>query len=165
MFWYHRFMARADSPGSSPTAGAQGAAVGEVLDAFGALLIAQRRLRGRDARHSGELSFAQARLLAELEGDAGCPAGTLAEQAGMTPASVTCMLDTLEHKGLVTRERSNLDRRVVLTQLTDRGRALRDQKRSEARRVFEEALSTLDPAELAAAPRVLHLLADVMEAL
>jgi len=159
------FMARRDFPGSSPAVDAQAAAVGEVLDAFGALLIAQRRLRGRDARHAGELSFAQARLLAALDADAACPAGTLAEHAGMTPASVTCMLDTLEHKGLVTRERSERDRRIVLTRLTEGGRALRDQKRSEARRVFAQALGTLDPGELAAAPRVLRVLADAMEAL
>lgn len=158
-------MRATNSPASSPAAGAQAAAVGEVLDAFGALLVAQRRLRGRDARHTGELSFAQARLLAEIEDDAGCPAGALAERAGMTAASVTCMLDTLEHKGLVTRIRSDRDRRVVLTFLTDRGRTLRDQKRTEARRVFEDALATLDPAELAATPRVLRLLADVMEAM
>ncbi len=83
----------------------------------------------------------------------------------MTPASVTCMLDILEQKGLVRRERSESDRRVVLTRLTARGRLLRDQRRNEARRVFEDALATLDPAELAAAPRVLRLLAAVMEAM
>jgi DNA-binding MarR family transcriptional regulator len=159
------FVADTVSPASSPTAGAQSAAVGEVLDAFGELLVAQRRLRGRDARHTGELSFAQARVLAELEDDAGCPASKLAEKAGMTPASVTCMLDTLEHKGLVTRVRSERDRRIVLTHLTDRGRRLRDHKRAEARRIFEDALATLDPAELAATPRALRLLAAVMEAM
>jgi DNA-binding MarR family transcriptional regulator len=159
------FVADTVSPALSPTAGAQAAAVGEVLDAFGELLVAQRRLRGRDARHTGELSFAQARVLAELEDDAGCPASKLAEKAGMTPASVTCMLDTLEHKGLVTRVRSEQDRRIVLTHLTDRGRLLRDQKRTEARRIFEDALATLDPAELAATPRALRLLAAVMEAM
>jgi MarR family transcriptional regulator, organic hydroperoxide resistance regulator len=152
-------------PVPPPAIPTQVAAVGEVLDAFGELLIAQRRLRGRDARHTGELSFAQARVLAELEDDAGCPANKLAEKAGMTPASVTSMLDSLEHKGLVTRVRSDRDRRIVLTHLTDRGRLLRDQKRNEARRIFEGALATLDPSELAAAPRVLRLLAAVMEAL
>ena len=158
-------MAQAGPTAISPSADARSAAVGEVLDAFGALLVAQRRLRGRDARQTGELSFAQARLLAEVEGDAGSPAGVLAERAGMTPASVTCMLDTLEQKGLVTRARSDQDRRIMLTHLTDRGRTLRDRKRSEARRVFEDALATLEPGDLAAAPRVLRVLADVMEAM
>ena len=158
-------MADATSPAPVPTLGTRAAAVGAVLDAFGALLVAQRRLRGRDARHTGELSFAQARVLAEIEDDASSPARRLAERAGMTPASVTCMLDSLELQGLVVRERSAHDRRVVLTHLTERGRRLREEKRGEARRVFAEALATLAPAELAAAPRVLRVLADVMEAL
>jgi MarR family transcriptional regulator, organic hydroperoxide resistance regulator len=158
-------MADTVSPTPSPTAGAQAAAVGEVLDAFGELLVAQRRLRGRDARHTGELSFAQARVLAELDDDAGCPASKLAEKAGMTPASVTCMLDALEHQGLVTRVRSERDRRIMLTHLTERGRLLRDQKRNAARRAFEDALARLNPDELAATPRVLRLLAAVMEAM
>jgi DNA-binding MarR family transcriptional regulator len=61
--------------------------------------------------------------------------------------------------------RSERDRRIVLTHLTDRGRRLRDHKRAEARRIFEDALATLDPAELAATPRALRLLAAVMEAM
>jgi DNA-binding MarR family transcriptional regulator len=157
-------MADVVSSAPSPTAGAQAAAVGEVLDAFGELLVAQRRLRGRDARHSGELSFAQARVLAELDDD-GCPASKLAEKAGISPASVTCMLDALEHQGLVTRLRSEQDRRIMLTHLTARGRLLRDQKRTAARRAFEDALARLNPDELAATPRVLRLLAAVMEAM
>lgn len=158
-------MVDAISPPPSLTAADQAAAVSEVLAAFGELLVAQRRLRGRDARHTGELSFAQARVLAEVEEDAGCPARQLAAKAGMTPASVTWMLDALELKGLVVRERSVTDRRVMLTHLTERGRQLRDRKQGEARRVFETALASLDASELAAAPRVLRLLADVMEAL
>jgi MarR family transcriptional regulator, organic hydroperoxide resistance regulator len=159
------FMAETTSSAPSPTAAAQAAAVGEVLDAFGELLVAQRRLRGRDARHTGELSFAQARVLAALDDDDGCPASKLAEKAGMTPASVTCMLDALEHQGLVTRVRSERDRRIMLTHVTERGRLLRDQKRTAARRAFEDALARLNPNELAATPRVLRLLAAVMEAM
>jgi MarR family transcriptional regulator, organic hydroperoxide resistance regulator len=158
------FMADTAPSAPSPTAAAQAAAVGEVLDAFGELLVAQRRLRGRDARHTGELSFAQARVLAALDDD-GCPASKLAEKAGMTPASVTCMLDALEHQGLVTRVRSERDRRIMLTHLTERGRLLRDQKRAAARRAFEDALARLTADELAATPRVLRLLAAVMEAM
>jgi DNA-binding MarR family transcriptional regulator len=139
-------------------------AVAEVLDAFGELTAAQRRLRGRDALAPGGLSFAQLRVLTALEED-GVPAGRLAERAGVTPATVTGMLDILEQQGVVTRVRSRDDRRVVLATLTEDGRRLRDRRRAEVRRVFEDALATLDPADLAAAPRVLRRLADVMEGL
>jgi DNA-binding MarR family transcriptional regulator len=138
-------------------------ALAEVLAAFGEFLVAQRRLRGRDARHPGDLSFAQLRLLAALEEGESCPAGQLAQQAGVSPATVTGMLDNLEQMGMVTRVRSTEDRRVVLTRLSDEGRRARDEKRSEARAAFGRALSSLAPDELAAAPRVLRLLATAME--
>ena len=79
----------------------------------------------------------------------------------MTPATVTGMLDILEEQGVVTRERSAADRRVVIARLTPEGRRVRDRRRAEVRGVFEDALATLDPADLAAAPRVLRRLADV----
>jgi DNA-binding MarR family transcriptional regulator len=148
------------APGSSSDP-----AVAAVLDAFQELVIQQRRLRGRDSCHPGELSFAQLRLLAALEEEEGSPAGRLAAQAGVSPATVTGMLDTLEQMGVVTRVRSESDRRVVLTRLTDDGRRRRDRKRAAARRTFEEALAALSPEELACAPRILRLLAGAMEAM
>lgn len=140
-------------------------AVAEVLAAFGEFLVAQRRLRGRDSRHPGDLSFAQLRVLAALEEGESCPTGQLAEKAGVSPATVTGMLDNLEEMGIVARVRSDEDRRVVLTRLTDEGRRLRDQKRREVRGAFEEALTSLGPRDLAAAPRILRLLAGAMEAM
>lgn len=140
-------------------------AVAEVLAAFGEFLAAQRRLRGRDARHPGDLSFAQLRVLAALEPGAARPTGYLAEQAGVSPATVTGMLDHLEQMGVITRARSDEDRRVVLTRLTEEGQRLRDRKRQEVRRAFEGALARLDARELADASRLLRLLADAMEAM
>ncbi len=157
MFWYRIIVTYTDQT-TDP-------AVAEVLDAFAELSAAQRRLRGRDALQPGGLSFAQLRVLTALEEEDGCPAGRLAERAGVTPATVTGMLDILEEQGVVTRARSELDRRVVIARLTEEGRRIRDRRRAEVRRVFEDALATLDPADLAAAPRVLRRLADVMEGL
>ena len=164
MFRYHIFVAYTDLSAATADEGTA-AAVADVLDAFAELTAAQRRLRGRDAQHPGALSFAQLRLLTALEEEDGCPAGRLAERAGVTPATVTGMLDILEEQGVVTRARSDADRRVVIARLTEKGRRVRDRRRAEARGVFEAALAGLDPADLAAAPRVLRLLADVMEGL
>lgn len=138
-------------------------AVADILAAFGELLVAQRRLRGRDARHPGDLTFAQLRLLVVLEEGGGCRAGALAERAGVSPATVTGMLDTLEAMGMVVRVRSTEDRRVVEAHLTEHGRRVRDEKRRDVRRAFAEALAALSPGELAAAPRVLRLMAAAME--
>lgn len=149
----------------APLTLARSDAVADVLAAFGRLLVAQRRLRGRDARQVGDLSYAQMRLLSVIDDDAACPASQLADQAGITAGSATAMLGLLEHKGLVTRRRSDADRRVTITVLTDRGRALRDAKRDAARAAFARALGDLTQEELAAAPRVLGVIADVIEAL
>lgn len=152
------------APPPPPEHGDPDPPVAAVLDAFGELLVAQRRLRGRDARHAEGLTYAQVRLLSALE-EEGCRVGLLAERAGVSPATATGMLDGLEQAGMVVRVRSEEDRRAVLTRLTDAGRAARDAKRAEARAVFERALGTLGPAELAAAPRVLRVLAAAIEEL
>ncbi|MBF5004689.1 MarR family winged helix-turn-helix transcriptional regulator [Diaphorobacter caeni] len=48
----------------------------------------------------------------------------LAKDLGMDPASVTRALDRIEAKGLLRRERSTADRRVVHLVLTDEGRRI-----------------------------------------
>lgn len=56
-----------------------------------------------------------------------CPDTTnaqLAKDLGMDPASVTRALDRIETKGLLRRERSTHDRRVVHLVLTDEGRRI-----------------------------------------
>jgi DNA-binding MarR family transcriptional regulator len=148
----------AEAPTSTPP-------IDDVLAAFGELVVAQRRLRGRDARHSEGLTFAQVRLLNALEDDAGCSAREIADRAGMTAASVSEMLDYLEQAGIVTRSRSTLDRRVVVTRLTPTGRTLRDARRDEVKRTFARQLEGLEQDELTAAAGVIRLLASTIEAL
>jgi DNA-binding MarR family transcriptional regulator len=47
------------------------------------------------------------------------PAGQLAEQARVSPAAMTAVLDRLEQKGLARRVRDTEDRRRVLVEVTD----------------------------------------------
>lgn len=49
---------------------------------------------------------------------------TLSKDLAMDPASVTRALDRIEAKGLLRRERSTTDRRVVHLVLTDEGRSV-----------------------------------------
>ncbi|APE49417.1 MarR family transcriptional regulator [Delftia sp. HK171] len=48
----------------------------------------------------------------------------MARDLGLDPASITRALDRLESKGMLRRERSTVDRRVVKLVLTDEGRAM-----------------------------------------
>lgn len=50
--------------------------------------------------------------------------GDLADKLLVTGGNVTYVMDRLEDQGLVTRYRSNTDRRVVRARLTEEGRAL-----------------------------------------
>ncbi|MBM7865936.1 MarR family transcriptional regulator [Heliobacterium gestii] len=50
-----------------------------------------------------------------------CKATDIADQIGITSGAVTGMMDKLAGMGLITRERSEKDRRVVMVSLTDTG--------------------------------------------
>ena len=105
-------------------------ALGELRNAFGELLGAERRLRGRNPARKGELSNAQVRALFQLKHGEECTSGELAKRADLSPASVTVMLDQLENDGIVARRRSEQDRRQVIVSLTDAGHAALDAKRA-----------------------------------
>ena len=52
----------------------------------------------------------------------GMAAGELGEATGLSSAATTTMLDRLERKGYVRRERDTIDRRKVLVEMTPAGR-------------------------------------------
>jgi DNA-binding MarR family transcriptional regulator len=49
---------------------------------------------------------------------------TVSAAAGLSPPNVVGVMDKLEAKGLIRRYRSTSDRRIVHTELTERGRAV-----------------------------------------
>ena len=123
-----------------------------------ALTRAQRRLRGRDARLEGGVSFAHFPLLGALARAGELSAGQLATEATLTPATVTQMIDTLSAAGLVQRNRSERDRRMVTIRLTDEGRRRQARKEAELLEKYREALVEFDTDDLEAATRVMSRL-------
>ena len=89
----------------------------------------------------------------------------LAEHADLAPATVAQMLESLEAHGLVTRTRSEQDRRVVLSALTERGEQLVAERHAQMEPRWRSALDQFDDAELVVAARVLDRLADYFDAL
>ncbi len=78
-----------------------------------------------DARLSCcELTYAQWLPLYKLVMNEGHTMAGLARELEIDPGAMTRSLDRLEAKGLVRRERSTEDRRVVNLVLTDEGRAM-----------------------------------------
>ena len=72
---------------------------------------------------------------------------TLAKDLGMDPASVTRALDRIEAKGLLRRERSTTDRRVVHLVLTDEGRSVAAQVPKVLSKVLNGHLSGFSHGE------------------
>ncbi len=129
------------------------------------VFAAQRRLRGRDARIEGGLSFAHYPLLSALQRKGELSAGQLATEAALTPATVTQMLETLAGAGLVERTRSERDRRVVTTRLTPEGRRRVERKDEELLSKWVDALAGFDNHDLESAGRVLARLGEYLDEL
>ncbi|MGP0034139.1 MAG: MarR family winged helix-turn-helix transcriptional regulator [Solirubrobacteraceae bacterium] len=87
----------------------------------------------------------------------------LAYAADLSPASVTEMLDGLAAAGLVDRQRSDRDRRVVHTSLTDSGRGLVEERRARFEPRLRAALEPFSENELVVAAAVLERLRDLFE--
>src|SRR5580704_10429994 len=97
---------------------------------FVELLGAERRLRSREGNQSRDLTQSQLRALAALSKVEEVTAGELAKSADLNPASITAMLDQLEANDIIERRRTKQDRRVCMVSLTDKGRAIVDERQA-----------------------------------
>jgi DNA-binding MarR family transcriptional regulator len=131
--------------------------------AFKRAMVAVRRLRGRETHRPGALSFAQYQLLFTLADNDGLPSSELAHAAELSPATVTQMLDSLVERGLVTRQRSETDRRIVTCTLTAAGRGLIAERRARFQGRWDAALAEFSPEELAVASAVFDRIATMFD--
>jgi DNA-binding MarR family transcriptional regulator len=130
------------------------------------LFRATRRRRARhEAIDDGPLTIPQYQLLEPLLGGDGLSVRDLAEQAGVSSPSATRMLDGLEKAGLATRSPSPRDRRMVDVRLTDEGRRVVGERRTQIdawrRRLYE----SLAPEERVQAAALLRRLTEGIESL
>jgi DNA-binding MarR family transcriptional regulator len=132
-----------------------------VTQMFGA----ERRLRSRDHSRPGELSHAQLRTLVTLGREQELSAGQLARTADLNPATVTAMLDQLEAANIVQRHRSTEDRRVCNVSLTPEGWKLLERKREYWQSLWDQQFAEFNDADLEAAARVIHQIADIYNTL
>lgn len=132
----------------------------EALEEFGRAFkganAALRRLRGRETHRAGELSHAQYGLLFALRDGAPRSLRELALAADVSPATAAEMLDALAGVGLVERNRSTDDKRVVLTELTDRGQTAIEERRARYEPRWRAALQHFSAEELLTAAAVLE---------
>lgn len=143
----------------------QGDGPDQLARAFRRTVAALRRMRGRETHSADELTYAQYSLLFCLRDQSELSLRHLADAADLSPASATEMLDGLAAAGLVQRIRSERDRRVVLTSLTDSGRALVEERRARFEPRLRDALSGFSDDELLTAAAVLDRLRGMFDEL
>jgi DNA-binding MarR family transcriptional regulator len=153
------------SPAAVPEAPSAGRteALEQLGRSFKAALAAVRKLRGRETHRPGELSYAQYGLLFGLADGGARPVGELALAADLSPATATQMLDALATAGLVRRARSQDDKRVVLTSLTEHGSALVAARRARFEPRWRHALRDFSDEELRTAAAILDRLPEVFD--
>jgi DNA-binding MarR family transcriptional regulator len=138
-------------------------AVTRLGASFKRAMVAVRRLRGRETHRPGTPSFAQYQLLFAMDDRDEMPAGELAVAADLSPATVSHMLDSLVEHGLVSRNRSTHDRRVVTCSVTGEGRKLIATRRAHFEERWAEALADVETADLAVAAEVFDRLAAMFD--
>jgi DNA-binding MarR family transcriptional regulator len=122
---------------------------------------AERKVATRYKRARGALSTGRVQALNVLLREEEATAGTLAREAGLSPNSITVMLEQLERSGVVTRRRDDADRRVSWVSLTDKGRAELADVRAQWDVAFAEGFADVAASDLEVASAVLERLAEV----
>ena len=90
-------------------------------EAFLSILPRIGKLAGQVAHDHGAISLERARIMWQLV-DAPRRSGELAQRCALTPGSVSELVDSLERDGFVRRSEDRNDRRVVVVEITARGR-------------------------------------------
>jgi MarR family transcriptional regulator, 2-MHQ and catechol-resistance regulon repressor len=96
----------------------------------------------------GDLTRSQFYTLLTLEHQEGMPLSQISERISRSPGNMTLVIDNLEKEGLVERQRSKQDRRVVVAVLTENGRERIEKARRAHRTAVEQELSALSDQEL-----------------
>jgi DNA-binding MarR family transcriptional regulator len=99
-------------------------------------------------RPGGGLSLVHLNVLTVLDTDGPLPMRALAESLDVSQASATGIVDRMEQRGIVERQRDEADRRVIRVALTDEGRGLIAGLAAERRDHLARILDRLTEAEL-----------------
>ncbi|WP_348789120.1 MarR family transcriptional regulator [Leifsonia sp. NPDC080035] len=125
-----------------------------------AQLGAEAASRFADRVAALDLSPREAGAIRVLGRTPGLSQRELAARLGTVPARLVALVDELERKGLVVRERNEADRRNYVLSLSEPGERLLGQLRGVAQEHQADMLSPLDSDEQRALAALLHKLAQ-----
>lgn len=120
----------------------------------------------RRRRPYADISTAAFQILAIVEGEgAPLPPSVIADRMLMTSGTMTSLLDTLGRRGLVRRLPHPDDRRMLLVDITAKGREVVDVVLPVTHRITQEMFGHLSEAERERLLRILGRVQERLEAL
>jgi DNA-binding MarR family transcriptional regulator len=138
----------------------------DAAELAAALVLAVGRIarRVRQAHSVGDVTLSEVSVLARLNRDGADSPGSLAELERVRPQAMASTLATLEERALVRRRQDASDGRRVLMRVTDAGRKVLADRRSESVRrltsVLEEEFTPGEQRRLLAVLPLLDRLAE-----
>lgn len=121
--------------------------VDEVIEAIVYLYTESRRLTKEMARRA-DLTGPQLTVVKLLEQIGDLSLSELSERIRAQNSTVTGIIDRMVREGLVVRDRSKEDRRVVFIRLTTKGKKIAEEIPIEPMEIFRGALETLTATEV-----------------
>ncbi len=140
---------------AAPPSGDARPEVDSIVETIIYLYTESRRLTKGMAREVG-LTGPQLTVIKLLESFDNLSLSSLSERIRAQNSTVTGIIDRMEREGLVRRERSTVDRRVVHIKLSDKGQKLARQIQVEPMEIFREALASLSQADLRDLLRIMN---------
>lgn len=108
----------------------------------------------------GALTATQSMVLRWLTERGPVPMGELADALDITMAGATGLVDRMVQGGLLSRQRSDTDRRLVLVAVTDVGSRALEEDRRDRFQTFRMVTDGLSLEDLVQFERILRLLLD-----
>src|SRR4051812_24051473 len=147
----------AHPPVSPPVASENRPEVDAIVETIIYLYTESRRLTKGMASQFG-LTGPQLTVIKLLETFENLSLSSLSERIRAQNSTVTGIIDRMEREGLVRRERSTSDRRVVHIRLSDKGQKLARQIQVEPMEIFRAALLSLSQGDLRDLLRIMNKL-------
>lgn len=135
----------------------------DVLVALRRIMRATELYSKRLSRTAG-LTSPQLLILQAIRDSGDVTIGTIARRVSLSQATVTTILDRLEKRDLVYRERSTVDKRKVHAHLTETGVATLDEAPTPLQQSFVERFQGLQDWEQTLITSSLQRVADMMDA-
>ena len=96
----------------------------------------------------GDLTSSQFYSLMALDDLGSLPLSKISEHIRRSPGNMTLVIDNLEKEGLVERQRSTEDRRVIMIAMTEEGKKRIKAAKASHRAVIEKEMSVLTAEEI-----------------